>query len=149
MAFQLGDTILRPLLHADIETAWGEEVEINDSPALLPGTSADLPRVFVELGDVTPEWSKGTAGLSESSVPHIYTITAQFAWPASGTLEAFKVSQINALAAALTANGSFYGNYQRVAGYPIVRFPEPSATDANEPYFSVEIDFGIEFVTDL
>ena len=144
--FQLDDATIRPLLKADIITAWGANVEFEDNPAYLPGSAADLPRVFVELDDVTPQAAQGSAGIRQASVPHIYQITGQFTFPASGTIETAKITLFNQLAAVLSANIRYYG-YRRLPGFPTCQFATAMESEAREPIFTLTIRFGVEVLT--
>lgn len=143
MPLTLGDTAIRTALHASLNAAWSC-TEVYDDPPKLPKSAANLPLGFVQLGDMAPVRNGQGAGVNDVELLHTYTLTGQFAWPSSGTIEAAKVAKVQALLSLLTA-AKRYALWSR--DVTAIRFDTGKA-ESNEPYFEVEIDFAVRVITD-
>jgi hypothetical protein len=144
MAYTLADTAIRAQLHTDIQVAWADTVKIHDDRPRTAPHSGDLPRAFVVLNDQTPAFS-GTASMTEIAIPHRYTLTREAKWPTSGTIEAAKVADVQAILNVITASGVYLRLYRwQVTG---IRYEEAVTEESQEPIYRVSVDFEVEVLT--
>jgi len=146
MAVTLGDDTFRPLLRDDMLDAWSL-LQVHYDPPQTPGSLSVLPRGFLQLQNIEPGDPRG---YTTRVLFHTYRIVGQFPYPDEGTLEEEKVDRFNEILALLTAGDSIYTRDAVDWRYRIDGFDfEVSRTqdDSTERYYSVQLDFSLEWVT--
>lgn len=143
MPLTLNDSTIRQQLQADIQAAWSVR-RVYDDPPQTPASLSRLPMAYLLLGDLEPQRSARGASAKEVTVPHLYTMTGQFAWPASGTIEAAKLARAQALLDRLTAAERYAGWHRDVTA---IRFYLEGLSANQERYFEIEIEFAVEVIT--
>lgn len=142
MAITLDDVNIRRQLHLDVSAAWSP-VRIYDDPPSLQGSAAELPRAFVQLGDIRPTAQGWTNSMVEVEVTHPYTITGQFAWPTEGTFEAAKLALIEALLARWNPSNLYISKWR--SKVVAINFTDMAfkTTDKQEPVMQVSVVYNV------
>lgn len=142
MTLTLQDTPIRAQLHTDIQAAWSPQ-RIYDDPPSLEGTSAELPRAFVQLADPKPNPNGWTNSMTEVELLHSYTVTGQWPWPTEGTFQQQKLAYINALLAKWNPSNIYIGLWRaKVASINFNDIPFRLA-DRQEPVLQVSMVFNV------
>ncbi len=142
----LNDSTFRPQLHANLLAVFPDLAgRINDDvQRAMPG-KGDLPRAFVTLGDPKPDYRGEQASFSEVQISYPYTLLVEFAWPASGTIEAARLTALQALLAQLTASPRYCDRVFRIID---IRLVSTDNKEPNEPTFGFAVEITIEDTSD-
>lgn len=150
MSITLDDDAIRAQLHSDLNAAWPGLKSVNDDPPFLPASSADLPQAFVQIGKFAFTYGGGTAGMSQVSTPHVYTITGVFTWPTTGTIEAAKLAKGQALLTQLTQSAIYAGwRYKLVSLDFNETVTSPSEPGNQEPIYQVILVISVEVLSSV
>jgi hypothetical protein len=140
------EAAIRAFIRADVRTAWlgGDATKkIYDDPPEVPAEgSAALPRAFVLLAETSGFGESESGGVNAPAARYTYEITLQKAKPATNTLHAARVADVDALLALLTANPTYHGYYWPVEGLSI-EFRDRD-TEAASGFYSITVVFTVE-----
>lgn len=142
MAMSVSTSAVRTQLAADFVTAWGALAIYFDTPKtpLMDddftgiSNSTTAARVVCVVSDPEPQF----AAFSKRNIAYRITITGQFQYPTTGTLQAAKETNADALLALLTASTRYASGGREIIA---IRYNEVAETEQMRGYFEVEIEF--------
>lgn len=147
MAIDLGDSTFRPLLRDDMKDAWSL-VQVHYDAPQTPGSLAQLPRGFLQCGNLDEVESQG---FSKQNITHPYELSGQFVYPEDMTLEEAKFERAEELLSVLTgdSDSNIYKSAHRYR-YMGTLFEESRISDdSTERYYTVTIRFGLLWETGI